>query len=177
MDTKIQNYFDQKKELYDSLLQFLEGNKFEDDFCNLQDIVAKQGIVKEKEEFTHFLYLLLHLYDNHHRTAVFIHKIEQILLNYKDYINKTYSNTEIYNIFKSNNLIILFLLENQIIFIDQSIFDSGTIDCHFFFPQIKNFLSKENYQVIENELLAYDPNIFDNFNEKQKAGENETYIC
>ena len=88
------------------------------------------------------------------------------------------------NIFKNNELLLLFLLENQIITIDD-LFDeyqkdecgNGKSLCHFFFPEIKHKFDVQNFEKIEKELLAYDSNIFANFQEKRIEGENCSYIC
>ena len=83
--------------------------------------------------------------------------------------------------FSENKRILLFLIETKIITIDEEIYNlMQKIDfdkiryCHFFYPQIKSFIKDET---IKNELLQYDFNIFDDFEQKQKNGENESIIC
>ena len=49
--------------------------------------------------------------------------------------------------------------------------------CHFFYTEIKPFISENKKNEIEKELLEYGPNIFSNFDEKRKNGENDSYIC
>lgn len=83
------------------------------------------------------------------------------------------------------NFIYLFLFENKIITVDDTINKEliGTIEkngnClyHFFYLEIKEFNKKEEIEEIEKELLSKDPNIFDHFDEKRHEGENDTYIC
>ena len=53
----------------------------------------------------------------------------------------------------------------------------GNRYCHFFYPEIKEFIGEEKIKELEAELLSQDDQIFDNFNEKRHKGENNSYIC
>ena len=76
---------------------------------------------------------------------------------------QTLSNFELFQIFKDNKLILLFLFENEMIhfdiYIEDSInmmkFEDGTEYCHFFYPEIKNAEKKYifNIKTIEKELF------------------------
>ncbi|KAK8898107.1 hypothetical protein M9Y10_000376 [Tritrichomonas musculus] len=172
MYPEVQTYFKQKKKLHDTLLTYLEENEeLEFKFQSLSD--------SKKEDFEKFLDLLTYISNNHTKTDEFSNKIGRILLNYKRKIKQTFSNSELLNIFESNKLILLFLLKNQFIVVDDlyNQYKNVADMCHFFFPEIKQKLDDQKAQQIEEELLEKDSNIFDNFEEKRKIGENDSYIC
>ena len=54
---------------------------------------------------------------------------------------------------------------------------NGNQYCHFFYPEIKNFIGEEKSKSIEKELLDKDSNIFDRFEENREEGENDTFLC
>lgn len=183
---KAQKYVEEKNELYSSLIEFLENSDvYIDGFEHLIQIINIEQIEGNREEIEHFLYLIHHISNNHQRSKYFFQKIFQIIEYYKDQIKQTFSNIEIFNIFRSNKLILLFLFENRIIKLDDQIYQqiidtiegNGNRFCHFFYPEIKEFLGSEKVKDIETELFECDSNIFNNFEEKRYKGENDSYIC
>lgn len=94
------------------------------------------------EKLEQFIQLLLNIANNHHRTNTFFSKIFQIHKYYGNQIKENFSNLKIFNIFQSNNIILLFLIENKIITTDDNIFDITSQQSHFFYPEIKKFLMK-----------------------------------
>ena len=173
----INEYFNQKKSLYESILTFLECEEDENAEYSFQEIVnliTNQDIQNKHEEFNHFLRFISKISSNHHRNLGFINKIEKIILYFKDSIKKAYSNSELFNIFSDNKLILLFLVKQQLI---TKLLDFQKSYVYFFFPEIKASISKETADDIEDELLKIDQNIFDNYEEKREKGENDSYIC
>ena len=64
------------------------------------------------------MYLISKIFKNHYRSndsKCFINKIERIINNYKKKMLLHFSNFEIFQIFKENKRILLFLFEEQII--------------------------------------------------------------
>ena len=225
----IQNYFAQKKELYEKLQLFIDNDDIAQiNFTNLMKIINKQNIQNDRNEFKLFIYLIDSIAQNHQRVPQFINKIEQILTELKENIKQTLSNLEIFNIFKENKRIILFLFQSQIITIDETIFKEihkntnpivsiiqkskplnkpviirgnqvrqinnpmillnkdliirSEIDIYnfeyFFYPEFKNYYSESDRKNIENEFRKiYGEFIIDEFLEKRKIGENDSYIC
>lgn len=47
----------------------------------------------------------------------------------------------------------------------------------FFYPEIKSFLSEDQKQLIEKQLFEINSQIFDQFDQKRKTGENDSHIC
>ena len=75
--------------------------------------------------------------------------------------------------FESNKLIVLFLLKNGIINISEEIYDymvnkiepNGNRYCHFFYPELEKLKGEEKIKDIKEELLSFNPEIFENFEE------------
>lgn len=95
----------------------------------------------------------------------------------KDKIKQSFSNSEIFNIFKKSKKILLFLIEEKILFIDDSIVKIMTNYSydkvkypHYFFPEIKSLIDDELNQKISKEIP-------ENFEEKRKIGQSDDHIC
>ena len=120
------------------------------------------------------LHLLSKIVKNHNRPQHFFEKIENLLLFFKDKIKQSYSNFEIFKIFKNNKRILLFLINQNFLTINEQIYlflKQSTKIYHYakyldyFYQELKPFY--ENISKIETE----------NFEEKRKIGENDSYIC
>ncbi|KAK8899094.1 hypothetical protein M9Y10_001395 [Tritrichomonas musculus] len=114
-----------------------------------------------------------------------MNKIQRIISELKDNIINTFSNSEIFDIFKCNKNILLYLIKKSILTIDKAIADqilekSDTKypKYHLFFAsEIKQFVDFDMWSDIENELLRYNSQIFENFEINRQNGENESFIC
>ncbi|KAK8839459.1 hypothetical protein M9Y10_031814 [Tritrichomonas musculus] len=186
LQQQIQKYIDEKKELYRILMKYIEKlDQYEDDFQNLIKILNNYKLAENSEEMEKFLQLITNIADNHHRGVNFILKIKKILLSIQCDIKQTLPNLHIYEIFQNNKVLLLFLLENNILILDEIIYNdisvkveaNNTKYCHFFYPEIKKFIGDEKTKEIEEELLSIDSNIFNNFDQKRHEGENDSYIC
>ena len=179
-------YLNEKKELYEILLQYIDENEKEDEeefnYMNLLDIIKKQKIIECNEDLKLFLRILTCISNNHHRFPRFYPKILRIIQHLNQFIKQNFSNYEIYKIFKSNKLLILYLIEHDVITIDNKIvtemlyrsLKTNTKYHYFFYPEIKDHLDDLELEKIENEL---DEEILINFDYKRKIGENENIIC
>ena len=203
----MENYIENKKYLYTSILEFLEESDEDNDdevrkesFQKLINIINSQQVEKDGEEMLQFLEIIKIIGEHHHRDQHFNEGMNQILLYYKDQIKQTFSNTKIFHIFENNKKIVLFLLKNDIITISDEIcneminkIDYNKIDYnhffireqddisnqyyHFFIPELENYAGEEKMEFVKNELLKEDPNIFTNYEMKREEGENDSYIC
>lgn len=54
---------------------------------------------------------------------------------------------------------------------------NGNRFCHFFYPELGNFIWKDNMKDVIEELLAKNPNYFDDYYSNRQEGENGSYIC
>ena len=184
--TKIQKYIDNKKDIYNLFLSYIDDTQIKDfDLSKLEKFFKHEDHSVNPEELKQFLSLIVDISNNHHRTQNFFDKIKQILQFYSKLIKDSLSNFEIFDVFKTNKMILLYIIQNQIIMIDDNIYNeingmietNGTQYCHFFYPEIKSFLSNEKMQNIEKEILSDNPYFFDHFQENREKGENESYIC
>ena len=167
---EIKEYTIMKKDLYSDILKFIEnGNDLNDTYYqNLIHNIQKHKIKEKSQELKEFLRIIIKISSNHHRYSDFFIKIEQIINVFKDNIKQTYSNSEIFNLFKTNKLILFFLLKNDIFTVDKQICDqildeskSDENYCFFFFPEIKPLLDEETKLQIDVKMLKLNENIFD----------------
>ena len=182
VDIEIQKYNEEKKELYNHFIQFIENTEYyEDDFQNLIRIIHIQKLIEDRSKFEEFFQLVINIANYYHRDETLLNKVYKIIQHYKSQIKQTFSNTEIFNIFQNSKIILLYLFENQILIVDDQIYKeliikietNGNRYCHFFYPELKEFIGEEKIKDIKEELLY----IFDRFDEKRHKGENDSYIC
>ena len=171
-----QEYLDEMKKIQENILYFIE-NEEEDDgnFQNFIQIINDFKICDNQHKLKSVLYLITNISQNHHRGPNFSQKIKQILNFLKDKIKIFFSNWDIFNIFINDRMILLYLIEEQIIIIDEPIvikymnkFSYPPNYTTFFQPEFKPFLYKDyfhNYEIPEN------------FSELRRIGENDSYIC
>ena len=182
------------KSIQNSFLEFLEKESDgEDEYDNFINLVSTHQINNDKHEFKALLRLMNSIWNNHHRVGNFISKFERVLRHFKQDLQKNFSNSEIFDIFKDNKRILLFLLEEKLMTIDEYIFSIITSReyveknyCVYFQPEIKPLLTQENIEQygILNECLKDDKfiermnkKVESNFYEKRREGENDDYLC
>ena len=166
------------KNMQNYLLSFIENqDNSEENYQILISYLNEQEIFNSHAETKSFIHLLCKILNNHYRSPCFFNKIEKILLFCKESFQKFFSNFEIFNIFKRSKKILLFLIKQNIFFIDKCIFHIMSEEkymnmdyLHYFYPEIKNFLHPEMKDEISSEISK-------NFEEKRKIGENDDYIC
>ena len=179
----IQEHFYLMTNIQKSLLNFLEDNaNTEENFENFKTILDNSRICNDKHDLRLLLRLINNIANNHHCGPHFHNKIEKILRIFIDTFKSYYSNTEIFNIFKSSKRILLFLIEEKVLIFDEyvvkSIINSKKINesnyLQFFQPEIKPFIDEKwickYVKYIKKELP-------DNFYALRKNGENENPIC
>ena len=115
----IQKYFEEMKVVQSSLLQYIEDeDKEQENYNSLIQIINDLKFLSDVQKFRSLLQLISNISDNHQRCHNFINKLQQILMSFREEIKNTFSNIEIFNIFKNSKRIILFLIEEKIIEID-----------------------------------------------------------
>ena len=189
-----ETFVEKMKSIQNSLLEFLEEESDGDDkYENFINLVSTQQIINDEHEFNALLRLINSIVNNHYRSRNFISKVERVLRQFKQGLQKYFSNSEIFNIFKDNKRILLFLLEEKMMIIDEHIFSIITSSeyvrknyCEYFQPEIKRFVTKENIEKYgsENESLkdnkfieVMNKEIETNFYEKRREGLNDDYLC
>lgn len=174
---KIQEYVEQKKTLQDNIISFIEDDEnTEENFQNLQEYFDNYKIREKKFEIKSLFYLISKISNNYHRSPNFFPKIERILMSFRDETKKFFTNFGIFQIFKNNKRILLFLIEEKMMVIDQQIASIITCDKYlkafypqYFYPEIKSFIP-------ENLATKVVTEITENFERNRKNGENEDYL-
>ena len=119
----IQDFISQKKELQNHILIYIDNDENSDNnFNNLVNLLTDKQISKDRKELYEFIILLSKIISNHHRCHGFYDKISSIFEFLANDIKQTFSNIELYNIFKDNLLFLPYLFEKQIISFDYYIF-------------------------------------------------------
>lgn len=100
-------------------------------------------------EIKSVLYLLIKNANNLLHYPNFYEKIDRILKIFSDDIKKHFSNSEIFNICKSNRRILLFLIEQNIMILDDFVVKTITKGKYYmtkydryFAPEIKKYIEK-----------------------------------
>ena len=187
--TNIQEYMDEMKTIHSIIITFLdnEGN-VEENFQNTINRFDDHKVHDDRHKIKLLLHLFTKLINNHYRSPNFFNKFERILLYFKGDMKKYFPNWEIFNIFKSNKRILLFLIDEKILFIDKYIINSFLIGqnsnkyidsdyLQYFSLEIQQFVSR-NRGFKKNKLIKSIPKeIPEKFYEDRKHGENNNYIC
>ncbi|KAK8845767.1 hypothetical protein M9Y10_020685 [Tritrichomonas musculus] len=172
---KSTEYIEKMKRIQDKILTFIESKEnSETNFDNLKKVLIDQKTRENLHDLKSFLHLLIKITNNHRHAPNFFSKIEQIIQLFKDDIKKTFSNSEIFNIFKSNKRILLFLIEEKVMDIDDHI-ATTIINDKFTRPKYSDYFSPELKSRLSSESLPSEEH--DNFEEKRKIGENDSCIC
>ena len=181
----IQEHLSKMKKIYQSVLSYIDESDSLS-FSSLIKIFKKNQIGDNLHLLKTLLHILLSISNNYRRTPTLIDQIEEIIKYFKDQINKYFPNWEIFNIFKSNKRILLFLFEEKIIKVDHYIVTKIITDKYldrnyhkYFLPEIKPFINKK---LLDNNGCKYSESDFStdlpkNFYEKRKSGENDSFIC
>lgn len=182
-------YLKEKKELQKSLLKYFENIEDDNDdylYCIL--LLDDQNILNDRQDLKDYLILLLNITNNFHRPPNIYQKIDRIFQQLHKAVKEFFSNKELFSIFKSSKIILLYLIEEKYINIDKSIFNIISKDKYkkrdylsFFYYEIQSFLSPALKQEIEKRLaeqkVELDPFDFDSFNKKRKIGENHSIVA
>ena len=181
-----EEYLNAMKDIQENILNFLEEkDNSEGNFIILESKFKDSKIKDHLYELLSLLHLISKIGNNRHRFPNFFSKIERILLIFKEDIKKYFPNSEIFNIFKSNKRILLFLIEQQIIVFDEYIAKQITninkfIEAkypQYFQPEIQPFINEKWFPKKEEWVEEIKKELPENFYDKRKEGENDNHIC
>ena len=182
---EIQEYFDKKKDIEKELLLFLDDDDYnvnEISYQNLQNLFEDQKI----RENVHDLNLINEIANDHHRYPNFFSKIDKLLLLFKEEIKQNFKNIDIFHIFQNNRRILLFLIQNEILYIDQEVFnqminyyryDMSEEYVRYFTPELKKQLDTKKVIYDSEKPLNFLEDLPENFEEKRQIGENDNELC
>lgn len=111
-----QEFIDKMKKIQENLLEFIDSQDcIEDKFQKLKILFDDQKIRDNTNNLKLFFRMLIDITNNHIRKANFYHKVELFLIYFKKDIITNYSNSEIFNIFKKNKRVLLFLINERVL--------------------------------------------------------------
>ena len=190
----IDDFVGKMKKIQQILIKFLDDEiNLEENYEIFVKTVTEQKINEDTYQLKSVFQLINKIGCNHQRCYRFFNKIEAILKHFKKDMLQYFTNSEIFEIFKDNKRILLFLFQEKIIIVDEYIVSQLTCDefikkkyIEYFSPEIKpffneNFISKykNTHSALKNdnfiqEIMKDVPEIF---YEKRLEGENDNYIC
>ena len=162
-----------KQNLQSLVLCFIENDDDEENFNNLATFIQDSNISKNKLDLLDLFHLILHIASNHHRESNFFDKIIKIFLYLNFEIKNFFTDQDIYNIFITNKMMILFLIQNKIIIPSEKLINLIISNDHcnndklpyryFLYPVIKEYINESQQKNIEKEIsqiFEMDINLF-----------------
>ena len=175
----IQQYLKEMQSINENLLVFIDDEANEE--TNYQELIKCLNQAKIGEyhlKLVEFLHLIVNIANNHHRKPLFYEKIDKILQFFLPKIRQFYTKEEIFNIFSSNNRLLLFFFKQNVIDFDNDNIIISKIN------HIKIFLNLTYFYKLEGNLLQKEKNSLfeiekndEHFNEYCLKGENSNQIC
>ena len=102
---------DRLKLFYNSFLNFTKGNSSTPEaFEQIVSIIKDNNLGENSDELRSILHIIYKIASQHKRNPVFMDKIQKILLLFEAKIKQSFSNLEIFHLFKSNKIILLFFI-------------------------------------------------------------------
>ena len=178
----IKEYIARLKIFYHTFLEFVDnGIEIPESFQHIITFFKDNHFGENADELGSMLHIIYKISSQHIRNSLFLSKIYQIILYFQDQIKRTFSNSEIFRIFRSDKLLLQFLFKQKIIIIDENIVnllieEHGQFYSNFFYPEIKPFLETVK-QKIETEHFTNQQISYDEFEKKRQEGENDSPIC
>ena len=103
------------------ILNYIEEIQDENQDDDFKKPFDKLNIQKNDYDIKKLFLIIRSIIDNHHRNHNFFTKIEQIINYFKDDFKENFSNIELYNFFSNNKRIIIYLIQNEMLTVDESI--------------------------------------------------------
>ncbi|KAK8895706.1 hypothetical protein M9Y10_013590 [Tritrichomonas musculus] len=161
-----QDYINKMKDIQEDILNFVDDKDNQNDYFNkLINAIKIHNIQQNHDDLMILLHLIASISNNHHRGPFFFEKIERILNFLKEDIKKNFPNFKIFNIFKDNKRILLFLIKEDILKVDSSIK-----------TKMKN-MNSSYFEFFSPEVGLNFHDDQPNFLEKRKIGENDDNLC
>mgnify|MGYP001040281963 CR=1 FL=1 len=183
MNSVSSSYIKSKKVLQGKLLKYISSDDgTEENYENLKNCMKDQNIYENKSELKILLYMITNISNFLLRPVNFFEKLEKIILNFKDIIINQFTNDEIYQIFQTSNRLLLFLIDENIFTIDKKIYLLNKNNQDFllyFYPEVAKFIEKNAKLRIYgcDKIIENIKNNEEEFLQKRKVGENDSYIC
>lgn len=180
LNPEYNSYIKSKKVLQENLLKYISNeDDDEENYENLKNCFKDQNIYDKKSELKILLCMLTKISKVLLRPQNFFAKLEKIILNFKDIIKANFSHDELYQIFQTSKRLLLFLIEENFLIFDEKIYSlnkSNRDYLLYFYPEFSKFI-KSNLIYDCNQIIEYIKNNEEEFRQKRKIGENDSYIC
>lgn len=185
----IHDIMDDLKSIQNNILNFLEEESNLDEQSEPLDQMLPNNILQDRYKSKLIVYLIVNIFNNYQHNKDFYRKIDQILNHFIPAIKNYYSNNEIFNFFKTNKRLLLFLFSNNVITMNSYILETITEKKYksekypeYFYPEIEIYLNqqttdknqKNKYSRLMKRLKSTQSN---NHEDYRKIGENDDYIC
>ena len=160
----IEQFFDENKKIQESLLDYIDDEtNMEEKYQNLVFLFDDINIHSNRYKIKLLLNLISKISDNHHRLPNFFYKIDRILHLFSEDMKKYFTNSELFNIFKSNKRLIFFLLEEKIMIMNEDIvkiiITKKYLDANYpqyFSPEIQPFINEKWFPKCPTKNDIYD---------------------
>ena len=180
-----QNLLSLRKQIYDKILMYIDSAVEDEDenlYSDLIDILQSSNITENEHELKELFILISHIEMYHHPYHPHLSKIEKILQYLLKDIKQEMLGYEICNIFRKNRRILLYLLQSELISIDDSIiqliYDTNPATQYLFYAtELKKSMSKETCLLIDEEMKKQGEDFYNHFEENRQIGQNESYLC
>ena len=180
-----QNLLSFRKQIYDKIIMYIDNEVEDEDnelYSDLISIFQSSNIPENEHEFKELFILISHIEMYHHSNQLFLGKIEKILQLLLKEMKQKLPSFEICKIFQKNRRILLFLFQNELISIDDSIikliYDANpTTQYLFYSTELKNSMDKESGRLIDEEMKKQGEHFYNHFEENRQIGQNESYLC
>lgn len=179
----IQQYLDKNRANQKTFLEYLE-QKNNADYQNLYQYVKELKIKGNKHELGIVLQLILAISDNHRRSSDFFKRIEAVLIQFKDEIKEKYTNFEIFQLFKNNKRILLFLIKEQIMEVDEYVAEKMLSDKFkdaeymlYFYPELQNYVDVKNKPITDYKFKSLTEKGMNFYELERRVGENNDPLC
>ena len=175
MVDQVAEYLDKLKQIQCILHDLFDNDSpDENDYDDLFEIIRSSKFNEDPHKIKLFLYLFSKITKNHHRNHNFNQTIERIINYFAKDIKNLCSNSDIFDIFKNNKLILLFLFKEKIIMPNNEIYLKIAQKKYlerkypqYFFTEFQSFLND----------MEEKPELNENSEENRVIGENDLYIC
>lgn len=161
----LKQYISQMEEFQEIILAYLESeNDSDQNFGDLIKYSQSKHNFDDRMELYEKLKMISSLIRNHHRSPDFYNRVKQIFIFFKNKIEQTFSNFELYDIFKNDSLVIFILYDIKMITIDKC--NISQFYYYYFSPEIQKFIENDTKETIENELSQSQTNVLEEINKK-----------
>lgn len=178
----ISDYLARMKAFYSSFIKYVENETKEpENFRDFISFVNNNQYGRNSDELRSLLHIINKVSNHHSQRGFLKNQVQKLLIHFTDQIKQTFTNIDIFNIFKNNKSILLFLFENELIQSDEEIVFQllskfGAEDSNFFYPEIKPFQT-QNSGKYKLRFLKCDEIDDPDFYQKRQEGENGSIVC